>query len=43
MTTLAGAAADRFVHQAEGADEDAVQGLLARATGNFRRGIERGA
>ncbi|MGH3014596.1 MAG: hypothetical protein ACRDNR_12975 [Gaiellaceae bacterium] len=41
VTTLAGAAAARFVHQAEGADEDAVQALLARATGNFKRGNER--
>jgi hypothetical protein len=41
VTTLAGASAARFVHQAEGADEDTVQGLLARATGNFKRGNER--
>jgi hypothetical protein len=41
VTTLAGAAAARFVRQAEGADEEAVQGLLARATGNFKRGNER--
>jgi hypothetical protein len=41
VTTLAGAAAARFVHQAEGADEDTVQALLARATRNFRRGNER--
>ena len=41
VTTLAGAAASRFVHQAEGADEDTVQALLARATGNFKRGNER--
>jgi len=36
-----GAAAARFVRQAEGADEETVQGLLARATGNFKRGNER--
>ena len=36
MTTLAGATAARFVRQAEGADA-----LLARATGNFKRGNER--
>lgn len=41
VTTLAGAAAARFVRQAEGADEETVQGLLARATGNFKRGNER--
>ena len=41
VTTLAGDAAARFVRQAEGADEDAVQALLARATGNFKRGNER--
>jgi hypothetical protein len=41
VTTLAGAAAERFAHQAEGADEETVQALLARATGNFKRGTER--
>lgn len=41
VTTLAGAAAERFVRQSEGADEETVQGLLARATGNFKRGNER--
>jgi hypothetical protein len=41
VTTLAGAAAAHFVHQTEGADEDTVQALLARATGNFKRGNER--
>jgi hypothetical protein len=41
VTTLAGAAAARFMHQVEGADEETVQGLLARATGNFKRGNER--
>jgi hypothetical protein len=41
VTTLAGAAAARFVRQAEGADEETVQSLLARATGNFKRGNER--
>jgi hypothetical protein len=43
VTTLAGAAAARFVRQAEGADEDTVQALLSRATGNFKRGNERRA
>jgi hypothetical protein len=41
VTTLVGAAAARFVRQAEGADVETVQGLLARATGNFKRGNER--
>jgi hypothetical protein len=41
VTTLVGAAAARFVRQAEGADEETVQALLARATGNFKRGNER--
>ena len=43
VTTLAGAAAARVVHQAKGADEDTVQALLAWATGNFKRGNERRA
>ena len=43
VTTLAGAAAARFVHQAQGADEETVQALLARATGNFKRRNERRA
>lgn len=42
-TTVAGAAAARFLHQAEGADGETVQALLARATGNFKRGNERRA
>lgn len=41
VTTLAGDPAARFLRQAEGADELAVQALLARATGNFKRGNER--
>lgn len=32
MTTLAGGAAARFLRQAEGADNETVQGFLARAT-----------
>ena len=43
VTALAGAAAARFRHQAEGADEETVQAFLARATGNFKRGNERRA
>jgi hypothetical protein len=41
ITTLRGAAASRFEAQAEGAGEAALQLLLARATGNFKRGNER--
>ena len=41
VTTLSGAAAARFLRQVEGADEETAQGLLARATGNFKRGNER--
>jgi hypothetical protein len=41
VTTLAGDSAARFLEQVEGADEDAEQLLLARATGNFKRGNER--
>jgi len=47
VTTVAGGAARRLVDaidraQARG-DEHGVQVLLARATGNYRRGTERGA
>ena len=41
VTTLAGSAAARFVARADGADEDTQQHLMARATGNFKRGNER--
>jgi hypothetical protein len=41
VTTLAGGAAARFLEQAEGAEEEAEQLLMARATGNFKRGNER--
>jgi hypothetical protein len=41
VTTLAGAPAARFLREVEGADEEAEQLLLARATGNFKRGNER--
>ncbi|MGH3022053.1 MAG: hypothetical protein ACRDNI_00220 [Gaiellaceae bacterium] len=41
VTTLRGDPAARFLRQAETADEETVQGLLARATGNFKRGNER--
>jgi len=42
VTTLAGERATRFLDQVEDADEDAEQLLLARVTGNFKRGNERG-
>jgi hypothetical protein len=41
VTTLAGGPAARFLEQVEGADRKAEQLLMARATGNFKRGNER--
>ena len=42
VVTVAGADADRLRAQLEqAADEDAVQLLLAKVTGNFKRGNER--
>jgi hypothetical protein len=41
VATLAGAPAERFLHEVGGADEEAEQLLMARATGNFKRGNER--
>ncbi len=41
VVTLAGHRAARFLEQVEHADEDAEQHLLARVTGNFKRGNER--
>jgi hypothetical protein len=41
VTTLAGDAAARFRRQAEDADDETAQQLMARATGNFKRGNER--
>jgi hypothetical protein len=38
VTTLAGGRAARFLRDVEGADEEGEQLLLARATGNFKRG-----
>ncbi len=43
VTTLAGAAADRLRERRAGANEANVQLLLAKATGNFKRGNERRA
>ena len=43
VTTLAGAAAERFLAraQAAGAEDEALQQLMARATGHFKHGNER--
>lgn len=41
VTVLRGKAADRFRTRVEGVDAGAAQQLMARATGNFRRGNER--
>ena len=41
VTVLRGKAADRFRTRIDGADAGAVQQLMARATGNIRRGSER--
>ena len=41
VTLLRGKAADRFLTRVNGADASAAQQLMARATGNFRRGNER--
>ena len=40
VTTLAGGKAARFVDRAAGADDEARQQLMARATGNFKHGNE---
>jgi hypothetical protein len=41
VTTLGGDAARSFVGRAEDADPEAAQQLMARATGNYKRGNER--
>lgn len=41
VTTLASSRADRFRERVEGLDDQGVQLLLARVTGNFKRGNER--
>jgi hypothetical protein len=41
VTTLRGERAARFLARAERADPAARQQLMARATGNFKRGNER--
>lgn len=42
-TVLRGNAAARFLDDVEGGDETADQELMARVTGNYRRGNERTA
>jgi hypothetical protein len=41
VTILRGRSAERFVSRVSGADEAGAQQLMARATGNFKRGNER--
>ena len=41
VTILRGRAAERFSARVDGAAEPAAQQLMARATGNFKRGNER--
>ncbi|MFO6452906.1 MULTISPECIES: hypothetical protein [unclassified Aeromicrobium] len=41
VTTVSGRAAERLVARLASADRREVQHLLARATGNFKRGNER--
>ena len=41
VTTLAGDGAARFLARADGLDAKGLQQLMARATGNFKRGNER--
>lgn len=43
VTILRDAAAERFAARLRGADAAAAQQLMARATGNFKRGNERDA
>jgi antitoxin (DNA-binding transcriptional repressor) of toxin-antitoxin stability system len=41
VTRLRGEAAARFLARVRGLEADAAQQLMARATGNFKRGNER--
>ncbi len=43
VETLAGSAAAKFVRRVQGASPEEAQLLMARATGNFKRGNERPA
>ncbi|MBZ9751864.1 hypothetical protein K7W42_13470 [Deinococcus sp. HMF7604] len=42
VTTLAGRDAERFLARVAGLDDHAAQLVMARVTGNFKRGNERG-
>ncbi|GHG01736.1 hypothetical protein GCM10017783_12490 [Deinococcus piscis] len=42
VTTLAGQEAQRFLTKIEGLDTHAAQLVMARVTGNFKRGNEKG-
>jgi hypothetical protein len=41
VVTLSGKKADKFRNQIDGLDDDGAQLLMARMTGNFKRGNER--
>jgi len=41
VVTLAGKKADKFRNQLDGLDDNGAQLLMARMTGNFKRGNER--
>jgi len=41
VVTLVGNDAARFLERIDGADEESAQLLMARSTGNFRRGNEK--
>lgn len=41
VTVVAGKAVERLIASLESADDEATQHLLARVTGNFKRGNER--
>jgi hypothetical protein len=41
VTVLGGPAAERFLERVADADEDAAQMLMAKATGQFKRGNEK--
>ena len=41
VTVVAGKAAERLIASLESADDETTQHLLARVTGNFKRGNER--
>ena len=41
VTTLAGSAARKFLSRIDGLDGKAAQLIMAKATGNFKRGNER--